>query len=51
MDHSSITMTMDIYGHILPEVTMQGVNAIDSILKSNITAVFRNSRDKMLKHV
>jgi len=33
LGHSSITMTMDTYGHILPEVTIHGVNALDSILK------------------
>jgi len=32
LGHASIQMTMDTYGHILPEVTMQGVNALDSIL-------------------
>ncbi|NLF83764.1 MAG: site-specific integrase [Candidatus Gastranaerophilales bacterium] len=42
MGHSSIQMTMDIYGHILPEVTIRGVNALDSILKQNGTKLAQN---------
>lgn len=34
MGHASIQMTMDTYGHILPEVTQQGVNALDSLFKA-----------------
>jgi len=44
MGHSSIQMTMDIYGHILPEVTLQGVNALDSILKQNGTIWEQNEK-------
>lgn len=51
MGHSSIQNTMDIYGHILPEVTMQGVNALDSILKSNVTTISRNSQNRRLRLV
>lgn len=44
MGHASIQMTMDTYGHILPEVTMQGVNALDSILKQNGTILAQNEK-------
>lgn len=32
--HASIDMTMDIYGHIMPEVTQLGVNALDKLFNS-----------------
>ncbi len=35
MGQASIQMTMDTYGHILPEVTQQGVNALDNLLHLN----------------
>lgn len=34
MGHGSIQVTMDVYGHILPETAQQGINALDSLFKN-----------------
>jgi integrase len=44
LGHSTIQMTMDIYGHLLPEVHEQGVNALNSILKPNVTKMSQNGK-------
>lgn len=40
--HSSINMTLDTYGHILPEVREKSANALDSILKPVGTKLAQN---------
>lgn len=36
MGHSSINVTMDRYGHLLPEVYEKGINALDSMFSQNV---------------
>lgn len=44
LGHSTINMTMDTYGHILPTVREQCVNALDSILKPVGTKLAQNGK-------
>lgn len=37
MGHGSIQVTMDTYGHIMPEVNQQGVNALDNLFENKKT--------------
>jgi len=37
MGHLNLKITMDRYGHLLPEVHEQGVKALDVLFKSNNT--------------
>ena len=41
LGHSSITMTMDLYTHLLPEVNDKCVNLLNNIIVSN----FNNNID------
>ena len=34
MGHGSIQVTMDTYGHIMPEVNQQGINALDNLFET-----------------
>jgi integrase len=43
--HTSIQVTMDRYGHLLPEVEQQGIDAINNILKKESgTKIITNSQ-------